>query len=617
MNIHPEPSRLINPKVLAGGWVILSERLKTPERGRVLAALSHEITTLQETDEISPSGNINLIFDRPDLLSHNLATRVKTAHNHSLITLANGSQLHHVILTNPQIPGNLYSRSCHVVLAYYKDTADSRWRSMGTPYSLLLLAGSLEQSGHSVEICPIQKDMPRLTAKQQPDLLAIGVYEDTITELKNTLARLELPSHIPIVFGGPMVTLSPVPATAVLAQGNVFIRGEAECVLPDIVSLCDVPDSKTLLAIAAMDGVLMLGDGYAAMGNFHKVIQVEDFTEVKPSFSHLTRDDRINGLEYSASRGCPRSCVFCSHVHGKKHRKLPVDIFQHDLISARKALNDILPIESKNPITLNLNDDDLLLDMDQAIGIFQAVRESGFQLWGIQTSIESLANSDKRRELFTIISDRHLFAGQKPVLWLGTDAFINTRLKRLAKQGSESMIYEVCADLDRFDLSGYHYWILTDAASDWQEFMNELMILVNLGESYPQTFHVLPNAGCLIPYPSTPIYKRRMKTHSHRQIALKEIVWFDKAKQLGYPLVLHEMPCDNALYSLVEPRSIAPDRLLINSEAFIDLLRQGRFTEALLQAVNVLSRTIDDCVNPERRTELIEVKNCIMNRWYN
>jgi radical SAM superfamily enzyme YgiQ (UPF0313 family) len=512
---------------------------------------------------------------------------------------------------------------CHdrvnVALLDLQNRKDVRWRSIGIPVSAHVLMAALQKRGCHVRYHAVYAEDMNVNFLSNFDCAAIGVYEDSAVEMFELIQKIREYTSIPVILGGPMITLAGEIAAAHFAA-DAYLRGEAEetigKLVTQMVQLQRGSSISRLYDLSRIKGLFATGSNWGVSADFNTTPTTDDFSAVELAYDQLDEKDLYAGLEYSSSRGCPRSCIFCSHVHGKMLRCYPDNLVRKHLRRVKtevKKRTDISGLEENNEFVLNLNDDDLLLDRDRSIRILEVIRDEGFKICGIQTSIESLADDVGRNQIFRTISRNDYFAGQKPLLWLGTDAFSTLRLGRLGKAGTTEQIKKICVDIHDYDFTGYHYWIITDADSDWNELVDELMILDSLKSMCKDSFHVLPNAPTVIPYPYTPVYNKRMKQKRYSRIVLKRILSIPEFPEFDYPLVLHEKPFDNYLYALVEPSAATSEKLVCDSKRFIELIRDSRFNDAIMECMRVLAFAILNTNNVKRLNELSAVRDCIVS----
>ncbi len=508
-----------------------------------------------------------------------------------------------------------------VAILYLAEQNDTRWKKMGTPVAPMILAELTRKSGHIPFIIPVHSAMTELSLPENPDIIAIGIYEDLFDEVKSLLSRLRLKYDATFVAGGPLVTLAPRMVAAHLPEVDIILRGEVEGTFPLLLNLHaesrnrKQPIGSFLHLVSDIPGIF-IRDSFRMIFNDFDVSPVSDSDQllhIAYDFEDLIPFQLSNGLELSTSRGCPRSCCFCSHVHGRKLRKASLEGLTKILMNYQEHLRNIPEVKTDNRFAVNINDDDLLIQPDRCLELLDILQLMGFTIWGIQTSLSALKSVYVQENLLKRLSEPSLYHTRQPLLWIGTDAFVSSRIKRIGKSGSFEDIVSICHALQEHGILGCHYWIVTDAESDWSDFIQELIHMSYLAESYPDTFRVLPNAATLIPYPSTPIYAKRLDQQRFDRIITKRIVSIPGFPEFDYPLIRHERPCSPYLYAFVEPRAEVPERLLFPRWDFIMLIRENQFETALGAAIHTLNQEIRDIQhrNPSEADRLKKIRDRI------
>jgi hypothetical protein len=277
------------------------------------------------------------------------------------------------------------------------------------------------------------------------------------------------------------------------------------------------------------------------------------------------------------SRGCQRGCLFCSRLQGKSLRQLSPHQFA-DLLRQYGEKIAEFKVDAPQARTVNINDDDILQDIDFAARIFGLIKRHGFRLWGVQTAVSSLFGADNRPNPVTLdcLDDRQLFVNNRPLLWLGTDTFTRERGRRLGKRSfSPDELRRLCQELERRDITHYHYWISSDQRTDWREFVEEFLFICDLHREF-KTFGLLAHAPFVIPYAATPLYRQLKRSASGLQrLKIKQM--------LTGPLPLFDFPLVQRLETSYEHLN----RLLKNEKnshqrGFLDCLKEKDYTEALM-----------------------------------
>ncbi len=484
-----------------------------------------------------------------------------------------------------------------VLLLFPMSSRERRWKSSGVPPSALFLAGGLQQHGIEPDFSLL--DVERGILEPERDLslydwIAITIYDEFFLQIKSFAARLRR-AHpgIKISAGGPMVTLAAHAVAECLEEANLLVRGEADLLFGQILSSLPHPER-----LSRLRGFLLRDKGFTFLADFH-YSEVVDPSQAFISVDVTPPGWERRGLEINTSRGCPRRCLFCSHVHGHSHRTVSPERYR-DWLHQFMELLKRRGCSDPTCFTVNINDDDILLDLEHAEEIFRQTVKAGFKIWGVQTSISSLLGIRGRRAL-EITADERLYA-RKPLLWIGSDTFSSKRARRLRKAGvKEESILQLLANLEKAGITSYHYWILSDAESDWDDFIEEFLFVWKLKRTFPH-FHILPNSPFLIPFPYTPSYSRATSLFPERLVVKR---WLESSPP--YPLVEHEKPASEYLYWLLHPqRCLIPG---VAPGSFLSRLWEENFSEAAKVLLSALSAEISSLPAGQRRTSLAKIRD--------
>lgn len=419
-----------------------------------------------------------------------------------------------------------------VCLAVPARRGDSRWRSIHMTASSLFLGSALARNGYDVRIAhPRLPDLSiPVEAVTTADLLGITLFEDLLPDINSWLDAFKAPPPEWIAVGGPMVTLNPLAAVTHFPHGRIWVRGEGEGIFPSILNALK---STRPSALAPFPGLLVIGAHGLISSSFDRINRPDPLAMDEFDFSFVHPSQWREGVELNISRGCKRSCVFCSRVQGRRHRRLSMDTLERML----EKINKSMDLNTEDPLrAININDDDILQDPDYASEVFHTIKSAGFRLWGIQTSLSSIVSGNKvDTRVLALLSDIELYI-DAPLVWLGTDTFSVSRGKRLGKYipdaGTMSGI------LDAFQQRGirnYHYWIISDYASGWPELSREIERIRQWWKTY-SLFHILPHAPFLVPYPSTALYRLLFRTGRSGQIRFRKH-FHSRHRCLEYALV--------------------------------------------------------------------------------
>jgi hypothetical protein len=466
-------------------------------------------------------------------------------------------------------------------LSYPVLHSDKRWDSIHLTASSIFIGSSLTDAGYDVILnkqnLPVTSIDPSLL---ECDMICFTLFEDLFSHTAALLRELKKSFGGLTAAGGPMITLNPMESAFHLPELNLLVRGEAELILPGLIRAIQCQDFRELFCYR---GFLFHVPGTIIISDLSTINRVEDFSDFHFNLDFLQKQHMTEGLEINVSRGCHRGCVFCSAVQGRKLRKLPVNRFDKLLQDFSNRLNSFR-LDSPRAHTVNINDDDILQDPGFAEAIFSRIKASGFRLWGIQTSINSLY--DRRGGINTgildIIGDPSLYVDDNPLVWPGSDAFLEQRGKKLGKTiPSEELLSILLEELDSRGIRNYHYWISSDHLSDWQEFFREFRFIFNLTRRF-KYFGLIAHSPFLVPYSVTPLYRLLIRSDQlKRQIKYKSILE-SPGNRFQFPLAERVETPFKSLNRLLSNEQL-PNRL-----GFFEDLNRKNFADAFITLYNFL-----------------------------
>ncbi|MEW6455290.1 MAG: hypothetical protein AB1410_01070 [Acidobacteriota bacterium] len=604
-----------------GKWIIKWEKIRVHHciPLRILLALNNIFK-----ENLPVHGNIIICEkDSPEVISSQKFIRLKIPLERARLPLNKLTQfVNELSIKTEKIENDIFKTNSpiktnkNILLIFPYLKTDFRWRSMSAPPGLLFLADSLNKKGHNVKITLseiLYEPYPRFSIEEDTlnnfDWIGFPLYDDLFFPVSKAISHLKRRFKNKIAVGGPMATLSPLAVSSHLQEANLIIRGEAEEAFPEVLSFLDYPEENAS-NLLNLKGYLYRNENLLISSSFSE-INKPNLKNVDISVEEIPEELLNYGLELNTSRGCPRSCIFCSHVHGKKFKPITtekVGRWIDNFLERLKKMNIVNP----QAFTVNINDDDILLNLDHFLNVIEEIKKRGFSLWGIQTSISSLIRRhEPDKKLIEILSDKKLYFKENPLLWIGTDVFIESRAKRLNKSIRNQKIIEgLLNHLDRKKILNYHYWILSDMESDWGEFLQEFHFILKMKLRFKETFFILPNSPFLIPYPGTEAFERIKNNNLFDRI---RILWgfeTDGFPEFTHKIVAYEIPKSEYLHSLLNP-SVKPELRNVSS-TFLDHLRGENYHSAFQEAIYYLNHEIlflkSTNENKERIDLLEEIK---------
>ena len=241
------------------------------------------------------------------------------------------------------------------------------------PYNLCLLASCVR------DICDVtildaykqgltQAQFADRLAGLNPNIVGVTAMMDKYGPSAHTAARIAKEHGATTIIGGVYATVNTEQAAA---DPNVdtVVKGEGERVLRDY--LLGNTSGKILVAgrVNNLDAIPLPA---------YDLIEYADYTVSAPRKSV----DRPAALPYArmlTSRGCPFGCVFCQveQIAGKQFRARSVD----NVLNEMEWLRDRHGIKS-----LMFDDDNMLIDRQRAIALFNGMVERGLTMPWVMTA---------------------------------------------------------------------------------------------------------------------------------------------------------------------------------------------------------------------------------------
>ncbi|MEN8221930.1 MAG: hypothetical protein ABFR36_01615 [Acidobacteriota bacterium] len=458
---------------------------------------------------------------------------------------------------------------------------DKRWDSVGLTAAPLFLGSALTDSGYNVNLENISLPVTDKAALyKNADLVGFTLFEDIILQFKEFLNNVPPDPGMLTAAGGPFISLSPLSAFYHFPEINIFVSGEGEIVFPKLLNAIRSGDIHRLLQFY---GFSFQRKGLILFSDYTSSNIVDRPEKLIFHFNFSNKKELSNGLEMNFSRGCRNSCIFCSKVQGRKFRTLPVKNIEQLLFAFLNRIKE-LDLGNENSKVININDDDLLQDIVYARLVFKSIKNNNLTIWGIQSSITSFFHNNNRvkHETIDLISDKQLYKGSAPLIWLGTDTFIKSRGIRLGKPLPEiRMIYELISEFEKNGINNYHYWISSDHETTWSEFIEELLVIYDLNSKFPR-FTILPHSPFLIPYPSTPAYKLINRSEIYRsRIKYRKIM-------KGIDPVFDLELVDHVFTEFQSLNRMLRNKKLPGKKGFFDYMKNGEFKDALICAYSFI-----------------------------
>ncbi len=448
-----------------------------------------------------------------------------------------------------------YTEQPSITFSFFSSIFDSRWKDMPYPPSILHLGSKTSKSQIPTKLSVLDLEISSIP-QNNDKIWGFTLFDDLIPKALNYLRELRNTYKGIIGIGGPFPTLSPIPAIVHFDFINFLYRGEAEEEISPLLKFIVNIDKNSPPLIfhktSEFEGFFYNKDNYFILSNIERTNKLSTIDLIEIDFSLIENGMLKRGLELNLSRGCPRSCIFCSHVHGRNFRIISSQKLDL-LLKKHKKIIEKEKIKESSAFFININDDDILLADKKIKEITGTIKKNNYKIYGFQTSVSSFVqkNEEIKEYLIKIIRDKSLYVSS-PLLWLGTDAFLEKRRKRLGKQKISTKSFEKIVNLfEKNEILNYHYWIILDRDSTWDEFFEEFFILWDLVKKF-KLFEILPTSSYLIPYPYTSAFLKAKK-ENFKGLILRGILKSKINEKYNYPLVKMEKPEDEALTEAFNP----------------------------------------------------------------
>ena len=301
----------------------------------------------------------------------------------------------------------------------------------------------------------IDEDAEEIDFDQKVDLVGITFHTPSAAHAYDIAAKFRL-KGIPVVLGGPHVTLLPAEAEN---HADVIFVGEAEQIWPRFLKEFEQGRHK----------------------NYYELAEPPALDQIpSPRKELFHRRDYSNGI-VCATRGCPNKCEFCtiSTMYKQSFRKRPVHQVAEEYGSYKGKV-------------IIFWDDNISADLDYAKSLFRAITPY-HKWWSSQASI----NAGKDEEFLELAAK----SGCKQ-LFLGLESISQSSLNRAGK--GFNRVDEYCKIIRRI----HSYGIAVQAGvvfgfddDDSNIFKDTLNFLEEAGVQNA-TFNILT------PYPGTELFKR-------------------------------------------------------------------------------------------------------------
>lgn len=379
-------------------------------------------------------------------------------------------------------------------------------RGVQPPLGLLYLASYLkEYSEHAVTIidCDAEgldyPDLKQRISQHQPDIVGIQVLTFTLLDALKTAALVKnVLEGIPVVFGGPHVTIYPQESLE-YQDVDYIVRGEGEA---SFKRMLDVINSEEMLL--SINGIGFKKNGETVITKEPIFIDNLDslpfpdrtLLPYQKYYSLLSKNFPITTM--MTSRGCPYHCIFCERM-GKKFRA----------ISAAKVIAEIEHCLKLGIKEIFFHDDTFTIDKKRVFEICSLISEKNLRFdWSARARVDT-ASYDLLSAMKRAGCGRISF---------GVESGNPRILQNLKKGITLEQAVSAFRDAKKLKIKTLADFMIGSPGETRQDIMETFDFVKKLNPDYVQ-FSVTT------PYPGTELYKESLA----RRI-IKSDVWEDFAK---------------------------------------------------------------------------------------
>jgi len=374
-----------------------------------------------------------------------------------------------------------------------------------------------KKKGSETELPKLEKELTEILNKNY-GIIGLSLYEgDMFMVSKVFVKELRKKTKSLIAVGGPASTLLPEITLTHLPDIDLLMRGECEKAFPGFIKALyendGVLSDRLIDRLRGLNGLWFRNRNTVFVQNLDRnnMLSQKELNSEYPDFSFFDPATLREHLYFNTSRGCNKSCKFCSRIHGRKIRQLTPEGVMERLLSYQDWL---MKQEDKGyqippkAWYVDFMDDDFFINPNRAIKILKKLTkltDDGalkLKILSFQGSLESFITTGrrgKRRVNLSLVNalgkSRHIFVGDSPVVLLGTDAFTDIEIKRLGKgfSGRPYTFHEiksVVMALDKAGIINGHYIMLTNPWTTYRDLADNLKNIISLAQTCPETFRI-------------------------------------------------------------------------------------------------------------------------------
>lgn len=386
-------------------------------------------------------------------------------------------------------------------------TRINKERGYQPPLGLLYLASYLKQnSGHRITVIDSEAeglDYPQLKQRIEqlrPDLVGVQALTFLLIDALKTAAIVKSYSRgIPVVFGGPHVTIYPRESLR-FKDVDFVVRGEGEISFKELIdNLGNEDGMRTVSGIGfkSRDNFILTQDPSFINDLDRLPFPDRRFSPYQKYYSLLSRNFPITTM--MTSRGCPYNCIYCERM-GKKFRA----------VSAQKVIEEIEHCLSLGIKEIFFHDDTFTIDKKRVFDICGLIHRKGLKFdWDARVRVDTVN--------YDLLSAMKKSGCRR--LSFGVESGNARVLKNLRKGITIEQIRAAFAFAKKLKIQTLADFMIGSPGESKSDVLETIRFAKQLGADYAQ-FSVTT------PYPGTDLYREALargivKSDTWREFALE------------------------------------------------------------------------------------------------